>query len=607
LIAKLQNFLLQLTYLPKAWRLAWAAAPSWTLAWMLLLIVQGGLPAATVYLSRLLIDNLVAAIDSGGAWEQVRPVVVIAVLTAGAVLLTVVLQSVITWVRTAQAEFVQDHLSELIHKKSAAVDLAFYETPEYFDRLHRAREDASSRPLSLLESGGGLLQNGITLIAMGAILIPYGLWLPIFLVISTLPAFFIVLRFNWLYHRWWEQTTADRRRTGYYDFLLTHSVVAAELRLFDLGAYFQTAFQALRRRLRNERLKLTKDQSLAQLGAGLIAGVVSAVALAWIGWRTIQGLATLGDLVLFYQAFNQGQSLMRTLLQNIGRIYSNSLFLSNLFEFLALEPQVTDPVAPISPPSVLQQGIHFREVTFRYPGSERVTLQNFNLMIPAGQIVAIVGENGAGKSTLIKLLCRLYNLDAGCIEFDGVDIQLFSLEDLRRQITMLFQLPVLYQATAAENIGLGDISMEASRLEIETAARGAGAHEVIERLPNGYDTVLGKWFAGGTELSAGEWQRIALARAFLRQAQLIILDEPTSFMDSWAEAKWVERFRTLAGGQTALVITHRFTTAMQADVIHVMHEGQIIESGSHADLLAQGGRYAQSWIAQTQADISSPV
>jgi ATP-binding cassette subfamily B protein len=592
--ARLRNVTIQLSYLPRALCLIWAAAPGWTLAWIILLIVQGVLPTATVYLTKLLVDSLVVAVDARGSWESVQPALILAGAMAGIVLLTELLQGAREWIHTAQAEFIRDHLSALIHQKSIAVDLAFYESPDYHDRLHRVQNDASNRPLILL-------QNGITLLAMAAILLPYGLWLPLVLLISTLPALYVVFRFNRRYHRWWEQTTADRRWTQYYDTMLTHSAVAAELRLFDLGSHFQLVYQELRRQLRAERLQLSRDQGLARLGAGLITVLFSGAVIVWMVWQVLQGLATLGDLALFYQAFSRGQNLMRSLLRNVGQIYSNGLFLGNLFEFLELEPQIVDPPKPLPASSTLKEGIHFRRIRFRYPGSERVVLHDFDLTIPAGQIVAIVGANGAGKSTLLKLLCRFYDPEAGSIDLDGFDVRHLSLDELHRQITVLFQLPVFYHASAGQNIAIGDLKAAPSAVEIEAAARRAGAHEFIARLPRGYDTLLGKWFADGTELSGGEWQRIALARAFLRQAPIVVLDEPTSFMDSWAEARWLARFRTLVEGRTAILITHRFTTAMQADMIHVMDEGQVVESGSHAELLAQAGLYAQSWRTQMQA------
>ncbi len=604
LTARLRDTLAQLAYLPRTLRLIWGAAQSWTLAWAILLMLQGLLPVVTVYLTRLLIDGLVAAIGAGGSWESVCPVLASAALMAGALLLTEFLQSAIEWIRASQAELVQDYISALVHKKAVTVDLAYYESPEYYDRLDRARGDASSRSLALLESGGSLVQNSITLLAMAAVLLPYGVWLPVVLLLSTLPALYVVLRANWRYHQWWEQTTADRRWTQYYDFMLTYSAVAAELRLFGLGTPFQSAYQELRRRLRTEHLQLLKKQSLVRLSAGITTLLIAGIAMAWMVWRAMQGLVTLGDLALFYQAFHQGQSLMRTLLGNAGQIYANSLFLRNLFEFLGLEPHVVNPPQPISAPSVMKEAIHFEQITFRYPGSERVALQDFTLTIPAGQVVAIVGANGAGKSTLVKLLCRFYDPEAGQITLDGIDLRDISLEDLRRLITVLFQWPVPYHATAGQNIALSDVQAAPSAAEIEAAARGAGAHETIIRLPRGYDTLLGKWFVDGTELSGGEWQRIALARAFLRRAQVVVLDEPTSGMDSWAEAEWLAHFRALVHGRTALIITHRFTTAMRADVIHVMHHGRIVESGSHDDLLARGGLYAQSWAAQMRVSPS---
>ena len=601
LAARLRSAVAQFFHLPQAFRLVWAAARGWTLAWVILLIIQGILPAATVYLTRLVVDSLVAAMKAGASWESLQIILVPAALMAGILLLTELLQGALNWIRTVQSELMQDYISGLIHEKAIAADLAFYESSDYHDKLERSRSDASTRSLSLLENSGSLLQNSITLLAMAAVLIPYGAWLPLALLVSMLPALAVVLHSNQKYHRWWQQTTPDRRWTQYYDMMLTHSTVAAELRLFELGSYFQSSYQRLRQRLVSERLQLIKNQTLARLVAGASGLLFSGAAMAWMIWRALQRQVTLGDLALFYQAFNQGQSLMRTLLGNVGQIYTNSLFLGNLFEFLRLEPQIIDPPQPLPAPSVIKEEIRFRQVTFRYPGSERVTLQNFNLTIPAGKIVAIVGDNGAGKSTLVKLLCRFYDPEAGRIEIDGTDIRDLSIQKLRRLLTVLFQFPINYHTTVAQSIAKGDLQAEPSAAEIEAAARGAGAHEVIARLPHGYDTLLGKWFANGTELSGGELQRIALARAFLRRAQIILLDEPTSAMDSWAETDWLNRFRTLANGRTAIVITHRFTLAMRADMIHVMRNGQIVESGSHDELLTRGGLYAQSWIAQMQS------
>jgi ATP-binding cassette subfamily B protein len=317
--------------------------------------------------------------------------------------------------------------------------------------------------------------------------------------------------------------------------------------------------------------------------------------------RVHRGGASLGDLALFYQAFHQGQRLLRSLLDDVGQIYRNVLFLGDLFDFLSLEPRITDPPAgtePLPAPG----GLALRGVTFRYPGAERPVLRDFDLEVPEGGILAVVGKNGAGKSTLVKLLCRLYDPEEGAVEVAGLAARTVPLAELRRRITVLFQEPMHYFTTVAENIAYGAADRTPTSEEIVEAARSAGAEEIVASLPEGYETLLGKWFAGGAELSPGEWQRVALARAFLREAPVLLLDEPTSAMDSWAEADWMERFRDLARGRTVLVITHRFTTARHADRICVMEAGKIVESGTHGELVARGGRYAASWADQVERE-----
>jgi ATP-binding cassette subfamily B protein len=573
-----------------------------TIIWGFITLVQGLTPVAAVYLTRLLIDGLTEVIKAGGDWESLNSFIIPAALMVGIQLLTEATQRAGEWIRSFQAELVQDYLSRLIHDKAVAVDLAFYETTEYHDRLYRATNDVTTRPLALLENIGSLVQSSITLVGMGTILISYGIWLPFVLLLCMIPALYVVLRSNQRYHRWWHQTTQERRWLQYFNTMLTHYSTAAEMRMFELGAHFQFRYKQVRSRLRLERLQLVKDHSIARLMTAIFAFVISGLAFAWLIWQCVLGLFTLGDLALFYQAFNRGQDLLRTLLNNVGQIQDNSLFLGNLFEFLDLEPGVVDPQKSLTIRLPLKDTIRFRDITFLYPGSERAALQNFDLSIPVGKVVAIIGPNGAGKSTLVKLLCRFYDPQSGSIELDGVDIRNLAVADLRHLITVLFQYPVPYHATAEQNIAFGDISSNINSEDIQSAAQNAGAHQIISRLPLGYDTLLGKLFANGFELSAGEWQRIALARAYLRKAPIIILDEPTSFMDSWAESEWFERFLSLSNGHTALLITHRFTIARRADIIHVMNDGRIIESGSHIDLLEKRGVYAKCWFAQTEVN-----
>jgi ATP-binding cassette subfamily B protein len=596
LSSKVQKALAQLPHLPRALSLLWQVGRPWTVAWIVLLILQGLLPAAFVYLTKLVVDALIIAVRIGGSWPEMRAALMLVLTLGGVLLLMEVVRNAINWVRAMQAELLQDHITALIHEKSVTVDLAFYELADYYDHLHRARTEARYRPVALLGNLGALLQNSITLIAMGAILIPLGPWLTIALLLSTVPAFFVVVRYAVAEYQWRLRTTTDDRRSWYYDWIMTTAEAAAELRLFGLGTYFQSHHKDLRRRLRGERLELMRRQSLAELAASLVALLIIGAAMLLMLWRALMGRITLGELALVYAAFNQGQGLMRTLLENAGQLYGNSLFLGNLFEFLSLTSERTVGAA-LRGRSRLGN-IVFNDVSFTYPDASTAALNNFTISIPHGNIVAIVGPNGAGKSTLLKLLCRFYDPNAGSITIDGQNIKDIPLDDLRRSITVLFQQPFHYNTTVRDNILYGDLTLEASDAELDAAIEAAGAADIVSRLPDGEQTLLGRWFPGGTELSVGEWQRIALARAFLRRAPIIILDEPTSALDPWAEADWLERFRHLASGRTSIIITHRFTTAMHADVIHVMDRGRIVESGSHHRLLEQNGLYAESWSRQ---------
>lgn len=595
---KLQTLFSQISYIPRTFKLLWTASPQSTSAWIVLLVLQGVLPGATVYLTKIIVNSLVAVVGKGITTENIRFLAVPILLMAIVLALTELFRGASDYIRSVQSEFLQDHISSLIHSQSIDIDFGCYESSEYSDRLSRARDNASGTSLNLLDSTGSLLQNSITLLTMGAILLPYGIWLPLVLIASALPAFYVFQKLNKIQYEWSQKTTTDRRRLSYYEIVMTGSVFAAEVRLFNLGSYFQTKYQRLRRRLRSENLKLTRDRGFARLGVATIALLFSGGALLWMGSKVLIGTISLGDLALFYQASNRGQGIIKAILGNFNVIYKNSLFISNLFEFLELKPEIVNAPQLVEIPRRLRQDIKFEGVSFSYPGSDRLVLQDFNLTIPAGKIVAIVGDNGAGKSTLIKLLCRFYDPQSGSITVDGTDIRYFSLEKLRKAISVLFQFPIPYYLTAEENIILGDLTSSLERSQIEAVAKGSGIHQKLVSLPQGYDSVLGKWFPNGTDLSGGEWQRLALARAFLKQAQIIILDEPTSAMDPWAEFDWLERFRNLAKQQTSIVITHRFTLAMRADLIYVMRGGKIVEAGNHSQLLALDGLYADSWNKQ---------
>jgi ATP-binding cassette subfamily B protein len=372
------------------------------------------------------------------------------------------------------------------------------------------------------------------------------------------------------------------------------------VRLFGLGAPFGEAYQRIRRRLRDQHLRLIRSQSLSQLAAGALVLACSAPAALWMIWRMLQGQISLGDLVRFYQAFNQGQGLMRSLLGNLGQIYGNTLFLANMFEFLDLEPEVADPVTPTPAPARLRQGVRLRDVTFRYPRADHDALAGVSLSIGRGEVVALVGENGAGKSTLVKLLCRLYDPSAGTVTLDGVPLTELPLSKLRRLLTVAFQDPARYHLTLRENVWLGDVSQPNDDTRLLRALEVSGAARVAAGLPKGVDTSLGHWLEGGHELSVGEWQRVALARALWRDAWLVILDEPTSPMDPEAEERFWAELRPALSGRAALLISHRFSTVRQADRIYVLERGRIVESGSHDELVGTGGIYARLYASQAR-------
>ena len=596
LIASLRIQLLQFRYFSNAFHLVWDAAPRWTLLTGIFMLIGSLLPVANVLLTRSAIHALVEVFGKNGVpFDASKHLPPLAGL-AGLMLFGEILGSVSAYVRVNLSEHVQDSIVGKIHVKSISLDMQFFESSEYYDQLQRASTEAVDRPLGMLQNMAGSIGNLITLAAMTGLLVSYGWWLPLVLLIGTLPSLWVAFHVTRRGQKWRRANTFDQRRMSYFNSRLIGAESAGEIRVFALGEHFRNTYRAIRSRLRGERMQMMRDDMRMQFLTSMWAFVTIGAALLWMLLRAMCGLIGLGDLGLMYQAINQVQGQMSAMVSNTNEIYRNLFFLDDLFTFLDLQPKLVDSPNP-ELLTDLRRGVRVEGVSYRYPGSERFVLKNFNLEIGAGKIVAIVGENGVGKSTLLKLLCRFYDPEVGRITWDGQDLRNVAQADLRRRITVLFQQPVVYPESVRNNIAYGDISAHLSHADIEYAAQSSSADTFIEKLPEGYETVLGRWF-GKTDLSGGQWQRLGLARAFVRKADLVILDEPTSAMDSWAESDWMMRFRTLVAGRTALMITHRFTTALQADVIHVMHEGAVVESGTHAELVALGGRYAESWRRQ---------
>lgn len=597
--SKLTLAVRQLSNIPRAVRMVWTAAPGWSSIWAVMILLQGLLPVATVYLTKALVDSLAVAVGQAGNPENFNRALIYLIAMAAVLVTTAALKSMAQWVQTAQSEIVQDHIKDLLHRQAIKLDLAYFESPDYYDKLHRAKIDAITKPLTLIQSLGLIAQSTITLIAMIGILATLSSWLPVILAISSLPALYVAINYSIQQHRFQFMRTKKFRLAHYFSNSLTDRESAAEVRLFALGNYFRTRYKKIRHSLREEQINLSRKQGIAEFVAAFSALIAMGITIAWTAASIVRNGGTLGDLAFIYQAFNQGQKLMQAVLANIKQLYISLLFIENLFSFLELKAILPEPETPAEKPVTLKKSLSLENVSFRYPGSDRYSLQNFNLLIPANKVVAIVGENGAGKSTLIKILTRLYDPTSGSALIDDTDMRDLPLDQVRKLFTVMFQTPVQYQQSVSDNISLGDWNNEPTQTEIRNSAIGSGADVPVNKLPDRYDTILGKLF-GGSELSGGEWQRVALARAFLRAAPVIILDEPTSAMDSWAEADWMDRFRTLTKGRTALIITHRFTTAMRADVIHLMRKGEITESGTHQQLLKLDGRYADSWKQQSR-------
>lgn len=589
----------------RALRLVWDAAGPYVAVWGILLLVQGLLPVGTAYLTKPLVNALAAAVGGGGGAGAVETLAWLAGGMAVLILAGELIKSALQWVSLAQSELVQDHVSDLIHEKATRVDMGSFESAEFLDKLYRVRADASGRPLALLEGFGSLVQNSITVVGIGALLLPYGLWLALALLVGTLPTFVVVLRASRQYHDWWQDTTTSRRRAQYMSSLLTEPANAPDVRTMGLGEHFRALFRGIRRTLREERLRILRQQTLRRLGAEGVALLVSAGTIGWMVLRAVAGRATLGDVALFYQAFQRGQGLVRALFGNINQLHSNGLFLGELFEFLDLEPLVSARVGSVDSLPTDAGEIRFERVSFRYPGTEKPTVAELSLTIGRGRVVAIVGSNGAGKSTLLKLLARFYDPDEGRITIDGVDVRSLEPSSIHKRLTVLFQAPLHFHGSARENVELGAAGEPSDRRRTEQSLRDAGALSVVERLPRGLDSLLGRSFPDGTELSGGEWQRLTLARALYRGTKLIVLDEPTSHLDAWSEAKWLEDLRVATRGATVIIITHRLTIASRADEVHVLEGGRIVESGTHSGLIAKKGRYADAWDSSRGVAIST--
>jgi ATP-binding cassette subfamily B protein len=588
-----------ITSISRALRLIWQASSRWSTINAILLVVQGFLPLFLLYVTKLVVDEIAEALQLTEATDNVfNGVLGYIALLIGITLLGSVLRIIETLVKQIQVETVTDHLFKIIHKKSVTLDLQYYENPQYYDTLHRAQQEAQSRPIHITTSLMQIIQNGVSLVAMLGLMFIFHWIIPVALFIAGIPGLLMRFSYGDKLHKWDRENTPAVRHTLYFNQVLTSEIYAKELRLFGLGAYFIERFRVIRERLRTERIQLARHNANIEL-ITIIGSIFTAfLVYVFVANRALQGFISIGDFIMLYQAFQRGQNYLRIIFNGFAALYEDSLFLSNIYEFLDLEPTIDKPqvTKPVSKPMVA--GVRFQNVSFQYPGTERKALNNINLSISPQEVIAVVGENGSGKTTLVKLLCRLYDPTEGCITFDGTDYHEIDPNELRREISVVFQDHAHYQLSARENIWFGNIDLPLDDPRIINAAEMSGASVPIHKLSNGYDTILGKWFDDGEELSIGEWQKVALARAFLRDSQILILDEPSSAMDAKAELHMFNQFRELAKGKATVLISHRMSTVKMADRIYVMNTGQIVEAGTHEELMKLNGLYATLYTVQ---------
>jgi ATP-binding cassette subfamily B protein len=592
--------------LPRVLRLVWSTSALLTTLLGFLNLAQGFIPALSVSITALVIDSVVRAIKI----HSVSPIWLPIALQLGITLLSSLLSNVSNIVQQLLQEQVSNRVQLEILKKANTLDLAFFENPEFYDKMRQATNQSTYQPVSLISQTFGFGQTLVTLVSLIFLLVHLAWWLAIVALIVPIPAFFSSTRYGWRGYQLMRRQSPERRLMAYFVTLMTTDTYNKEVKLFNLGDFFISKFWDLATVLyKQDRKLLLRRYNINFLWTSLTVISNTAIYL-YVALQTVAGRITLGGLTLYTQTAVQVGQNFQSLLNGISNTYENTLYVNTLFDFLEYQPEIISPPEPKPievPVDIDGLEIEFRDVSFTYPGKDPETqaaLKHASFTIQAGEAIALVGRNGAGKTTLVKLLTRLYDPDEGEIFIGGRNIKEYDLKDLREQVGVIFQDYVNYYMTAQENIGVGRVAHIEQRDLVMSAASKSGASTVIEKLPNGYDTMLGRWFKDlkeSTQLSGGEWQKIALARAFMRDARILVLDEPTSALDAQAEYEVFTKFRELTRGKTAVFISHRFSTVRLADRIFVIENGSIIERGSHEELIALKGRYAELFNLQAEA------
>jgi ATP-binding cassette subfamily B protein len=582
--------------LPPFVRLVWETSRPLTIAQGLLRLVRALLPVIVLYVGKLIIDEVVELTKAQGAHDLDRITALIAI-EFGLAIVSDILSRLVGLVDTLLAERVGTETSLRLMRHAATLDLEDFEDSELQDGLERARRQASGR-MTLMAQIFNQVQDVVTIASFAVGLVVYAPWLMVLLAFALIPSFIGEARFNaqsyWLnYHR-----APERRELDYVRQTAASVETAKEVKIFNLNPFLIERYRTLAQSFFNAN----KQLAIRRAGwGGLLATIGTIayyVAYAYIVWRTVNGEFTIGDLTFLAGSFRRLHQMMEGLLIGFTQVTGQALYLDDLFSFFEIRPEIASPPNPIPFPQPIRTGFVFEDVGFRYPGADRWAVRHLAFELKAGEVLALVGENGAGKTTLVKLLSRLYDPDEGRILLDGHDLREYDLFELRANIGVIFQDFVRFHMTAAENIAVGRIEARGDGARIARAAAQSGADQVIAKLPEGYDQVIGKRFRRGIDLSGGEWQKIAIARAYMREAQVLILDEPTAALDARSEFEVFQRFKELSHGKTAVLISHRFSSVRMADRIVVLGEGAVEAAGTHAELLRQGGRYAELFELQ---------
>lgn len=584
---------------PRLLRLVWQAVPLLFLLSLGLTLAIAAIPPIELYATKLVVDFVVNHIGKTAInWSFLG---LLLGLRIGLGLLKEAFDQVNFYLTLRLNDRLTLHANDVLLQQAIRLDLAHYELPEFHDTLNRAQQGGSNYPVQVLQSLTRLFGQVVSFAGLLVLLLQFNVGMMLLLLLSVLPSLVVGLKFSRM--RFWmtrNQTQAGRM-ANYLQNVMTQTEFAKEVRLFSLGVYILHRWREIRQLFNLESAHLARRFAMVSGGAKMISNVGFYGAYGWAIVKTVQGRISIGDFTMYTGAFEQSQILLQNLLKSIAQIYEFNLYVSQYFEFLNLKPEILNPDRPLPFPNPLKSGLVLKNVSFTYPGVSQPTLKNLNLVVKPRESIALVGTNGAGKTTLLKLITRLYDVNSGEITFDGIPITQFELQDLRRHIGIIFQDFARYNLTAQDNIGFGNLPDRENLGEIDQATEKAGAKTIISGLESGYQTMLGKVFEGGTDLSGGQWQKIGLARAFMIAAPILILDEPTAALDAIAEYELFQRFRQLTQGKMTFFVSHRFSTVLLADRIVVLDNSQIVEVGSHTELMENNGLYAKMFRLQASS------